>query len=192
MTGDPALADPGVMRVRAPAPVAERLVKPDRRFLGLAHVEIEHRHAGNARAPLDRLDQPARQAVAARPGRQEEGGELRAARPGYGWLSEETEDDPVRLEYERVFIVDPIDGTRAYVALGRANHVGVVDVASREVLDYVLVGKRAWGLALTRDEKTLYVANGLSDDISIVDTASRRVLKSVPVGRVPYGILIDD
>jgi len=68
----------------------------------------------------------------------------------------------------------------------------VVDVAMRKVLDYILVGKRAWGLALTRDEKTLYVANGLSDDISIVDTASRRVLKSVPVGRVPYGILIDD
>jgi myo-inositol-1(or 4)-monophosphatase len=42
--------------------------------------------------------------------------ELRAARPGYGWLSEETPDHPVRLEHERVFIVDPIDGTRAFVA----------------------------------------------------------------------------
>ncbi|MDF0602477.1 3'(2'),5'-bisphosphate nucleotidase CysQ [Psychromarinibacter sp. C21-152] len=40
---------------------------------------------------------------------------LTAARPGYGWLSEETEDDPARLAAERVFIVDPIDGTRAYV-----------------------------------------------------------------------------
>ena len=58
--------------------------------------------------------------------------------------------------------------------------------------DYVLVGKRPWGLALSRDEKTLLVANGLSDDLSIIDIPSRRVLKSVPVGRVPYGILIDD
>ena len=83
-------------------------------------------------------------------------------------------------------------GNRAYVALGRANHVAVVDVKAREVLDYLLVGKRAWGLALTRDEKTLYVANGLSDDISIVDLERLKVVKSVPVGMVPYGILVDD
>lgn len=41
---------------------------------------------------------------------------LCAARPDYGWLSEETEDDPARLTRERVFIVDPIDGTRAFIA----------------------------------------------------------------------------
>ena len=41
---------------------------------------------------------------------------LTDARPGYGWLSEETEDDPARLQAETVFIVDPIDGTRSYVA----------------------------------------------------------------------------
>lgn len=41
---------------------------------------------------------------------------LGAARPDYGWLSEETADDPVRLEARRLFIVDPIDGTRAYLA----------------------------------------------------------------------------
>ncbi len=42
--------------------------------------------------------------------------ELRAARPDYGWLSEETEDSGDRLDRERVFIVDPIDGTRAFIA----------------------------------------------------------------------------
>ena len=41
---------------------------------------------------------------------------LLAARPGYGWLSEETPDDPSRLAASRVFVVDPIDGTRAFVA----------------------------------------------------------------------------
>ena len=40
---------------------------------------------------------------------------LMAARPGYGWLSEETEDTPDRLSRQRVFVVDPIDGTRSYV-----------------------------------------------------------------------------
>lgn len=41
---------------------------------------------------------------------------LVAARPGYGWLSEESVDDPRRLDCRRVWIVDPIDGTRAFVA----------------------------------------------------------------------------
>lgn len=41
--------------------------------------------------------------------------ELLAARPHYGWLSEETPDDATRLNHERVFIVDPIDGTRAFI-----------------------------------------------------------------------------
>ena len=42
--------------------------------------------------------------------------ELLAARSDYGWLSEETEDTASRLQRPRVFIVDPIDGTRAFIA----------------------------------------------------------------------------
>jgi myo-inositol-1(or 4)-monophosphatase len=41
---------------------------------------------------------------------------LRAATPDYGWLSEESVDDDARLGKELVWIVDPIDGTRAYLA----------------------------------------------------------------------------
>ena len=84
------------------------------------------------------------------------------------------------------------DGKTAFVALGRANHVAVVDVASKRVEDYILVGSRPWNAALTRDESLLFVANGLSDDISVIDVPARRVIKSVPVGRVPYAVLIDD
>jgi PQQ-dependent catabolism-associated beta-propeller protein len=84
------------------------------------------------------------------------------------------------------------DGSKAYVALGRANHVAVVDTKTRKVADYIVVGKRAWGLRLNADESRLWVANGLSDDVSIVDTRTNKVLVSVPVGQVPYGILIDD
>lgn len=40
---------------------------------------------------------------------------LLAARPDYGWLSEETEDSPARRTHDTVFIVDPIDGTRSFV-----------------------------------------------------------------------------
>ena len=41
---------------------------------------------------------------------------LLGARPDYGWLSEETPDNTDRLAVDTVFIVDPIDGTRAFVA----------------------------------------------------------------------------
>jgi len=61
---------------------------------------------------------------------------LQSARPDYGWLSEETEDGSARLQKERVFIVDPIDGTRSFVegsntwahAIAVAEH-GVVTAA---------------------------------------------------------------
>ena len=41
--------------------------------------------------------------------------ELGRARKDYGWLSEESPDDKARLERERCFIIDPIDGTRAFM-----------------------------------------------------------------------------
>jgi myo-inositol-1(or 4)-monophosphatase len=41
---------------------------------------------------------------------------LLGAYPDYGWLSEETADSPERLSAERLWIIDPIDGTREFVA----------------------------------------------------------------------------
>jgi myo-inositol-1(or 4)-monophosphatase len=41
---------------------------------------------------------------------------LRSAAPDYGWLSEESADDEARLGKHLVWIVDPIDGTRGYLA----------------------------------------------------------------------------
>jgi len=62
---------------------------------------------------------------------------LAAARPADAILSEESKDSPVRLERERVWIVDPLDGTRewgerrtdwaVHVALA---HNGIPEVAS--------------------------------------------------------------
>ena len=40
---------------------------------------------------------------------------LLTPRPSYGWLSEESEDDRERLKSRRVWIIDPIDGTRAFL-----------------------------------------------------------------------------
>lgn len=40
---------------------------------------------------------------------------LMAARPGYGWLSEESPDSAARLDQSHCFIIDPLDGTRAFI-----------------------------------------------------------------------------
>ena len=41
---------------------------------------------------------------------------LRSAYPSYGWLSEETPDTDERLDCEHLFLIDPIDGTQAFIA----------------------------------------------------------------------------
>jgi myo-inositol-1(or 4)-monophosphatase len=81
---------------------------------------------------------------------------LRAARPDYGWLSEESEDDPARLTHERVFIVDPIDGTRSFMegsstwahALAVAEHgvvvAGVVFLPMRDLMYHGALGLGAF------------------------------------------------
>jgi PQQ-dependent catabolism-associated beta-propeller protein len=82
------------------------------------------------------------------------------------------------------------DGKRAFVALGRANRVAFVDVPQRRVTDLVLVGKRAWNVALDKAEARLWVVNGLSDDVTVVDVAAARPIKTIAVGRVPYGLVV--
>lgn len=47
--------------------------------------------------------------------------ELRAHRPGDAVLSEEGSDDPRRLTSERVWIVDPLDGTNEFGERGRSD-----------------------------------------------------------------------
>ena len=54
---------------------------------------------------------------------------LAEARPGDAVLSEESKDDPIRLERERVWIVDPLDGTREFGEEGRTDwavHIALV------------------------------------------------------------------
>jgi YVTN family beta-propeller protein len=84
------------------------------------------------------------------------------------------------------------DGKTAYVTLGHAAHVAVVDVPTRKIQGYILVGKRSWGITLSRDEATLFVANGFGDDVTVIDAKTRRAKVSIPVGRIPWGVVIDD
>lgn len=68
---------------------------------------------------------------------------LLAARPGYGWLSEETEDSPARLAADRIFVVDPLDGTRAFLeGDGAFAHALAVAEAGRVIAAVVYLPMR--------------------------------------------------
>lgn len=77
--------------------------------------------------------------------------ELRAARPDYGWLSEETPDDPARLAHDRCFIIDPIDGTRAFIQ-GDTSFAHSLAVAER--------GRAIAAVVYLPEKDALYAATG--------------------------------
>ena len=65
---------------------------------------------------------------------------LLGERPGYGWLSEETADSDARLDRDRVFVVDPIDGTRAFLIGGKEWTISLAVVEAGRPVAAVLVG----------------------------------------------------
>jgi PQQ-dependent catabolism-associated beta-propeller protein len=82
------------------------------------------------------------------------------------------------------------DGKKAFVALGPANRVAVVDGVTHDVIKYLLVGQRVWHMAFTPDEKYLLTTNGVSNDVSIIDVAALKVIKTIQVGELPWGVTI--
>jgi PQQ-dependent catabolism-associated beta-propeller protein len=82
------------------------------------------------------------------------------------------------------------DGKKAYVALGPANHVAVINTDTYEVEKYVLVGQRVWHLCFTPDQKTLITTNGNSNDITFIDVATDEPVQSVTVGQQPWGVVV--
>ena len=94
---------------------------------------------------------------------------LPAARPGYGWLSEETEDSADRLARDRVFIIDPIDGTRSFAEGSRTWAHSLAVAEQGEVISAViylpqrdLLYAAAKGLGATLNGATIQVS-GISD-----------------------------
>ncbi|MFI0843609.1 3'(2'),5'-bisphosphate nucleotidase CysQ [Mesorhizobium sp. IMUNJ 23232] len=81
---------------------------------------------------------------------------LLAARPDYGWLSEETADSAARLDARRTFVVDPIDGTRAFlegqdiwcvsaaIVENGLSVAGVLDCPARRQVYWALPGQGAY------------------------------------------------
>ena len=84
------------------------------------------------------------------------------------------------------------DRSKAYVALGPANRVAVIDAQSFEVEDYLLVGQRVLAARLLARRRFLYTTNGVSNDISVIDVDADKVTKSVAVGSFPWGVAVKD
>lgn len=103
---------------------------------------------------------------------------LRSARADYGWLSEESEDDPARIDQDRVFIVDPIDGTRAFME-GRDTWVVSAAVTER--------GRTLAGVLYAPSLDELYVA-----DASGRVEKNGKPLRIVPHARPPRVSAADD
>ena len=82
------------------------------------------------------------------------------------------------------------DGTTAFIALGPANRVAVVDAKTFEIKKYLLVGQRVWQLGFTPDQKYLFSTNGVSNDVSVIDVAKLKVIKSIRTGRFPWGVVV--
>ena len=78
--------------------------------------------------------------------------QLAAARPGDAVLSEEAADDPIRLRSSRVWIVDPLDGTREFSELGRADWAVHVALWSDGELVAGAVALPAQGVTLATPE----------------------------------------
>jgi myo-inositol-1(or 4)-monophosphatase len=100
---------------------------------------------------------------------------LRTATPDYGWLSEESADDEVRLARKLVWIVDPIDGTRGYLA-GREDwcvSVALVEDAA-PVLAAVFAPATcefffaARGQGATRNDRPIFATDGTALDFARV------------------------
>ena len=102
---------------------------------------------------------------------------LLALAGGYGWLSEETEDDPARLEAENVWIVDPIDGTRAYLA-GQDDWTISVALAAR--------GRPTLGAVFAPVSQELFLAvagrGATRNGVSIAASAGRDMTGAKVVG----------
>ena len=98
-------------------------------------------------------------------------GRLRSATPHYGWLSEESIDDEQRLAKKRVWIVDPIDGTRGSLA-----------------------GREDWCISVALVEGTRPVLAAVfapaSDEFFFAERGQGTLLNGTPVDAMP-GTAID-
>jgi 3'(2'), 5'-bisphosphate nucleotidase len=105
--------------------------------------------------------------------------ELHAAFPSYAFLTEESVDNPVRLTNDFVFIVDPLDGTREFVARNGEfttnialcyQHkivAGVINVPMKDVMYYAVLGQGAYRLDKGKAPLRIHVSDRTKELIAV-------------------------
>jgi myo-inositol-1(or 4)-monophosphatase len=107
--------------------------------------------------------------------------ELTALLPSAGWLSEETADDPKRLDNDLLWLVDPVDGTRDFVRGRDGWAVSVALISGKRPLIGILV-------APARGEEWCAVAGQGATLNDAPITASTRAAMSgarIPIDQLP-------
>ncbi len=105
---------------------------------------------------------------------------LTTARPDYGWLSEETRDTPERLDRNSLFIVDPIDGTRSFIA-GEATWAHSLSIAENGVITHGVVYLPEMDLLYSSSITQGAFCNGEQLSVSdILEIDDARVLATKP------------
>jgi 3'(2'), 5'-bisphosphate nucleotidase len=99
--------------------------------------------------------------------------ELHHSFPEYGLLTEESKDDPSRLQKENIFIVDPVDGTKEFVArngefttniaLAHQHEVvaGVINVPLKDVMYFAIKGQGAYKQEKGKEPVRIHVSDKL-------------------------------
>ncbi len=109
---------------------------------------------------------------------------LTGQKPDHAWLSEETEDNPDRLQADRIFVVDPIDGTRGFINGRKEWCVSIAIVEAGRPIEGVLhcpamgvtaYAKRGLGLFLAGKSA---VATKPERDYPLV-TGSKKVIEAI-------------
>lgn len=69
-----------------------------------------------------------------------------------------------------------------------SNKVFVIDISAAKVIKTITVGKKAHGVVVSKDGKTVYVTNSSDNTVSIIDVATQKVTNTLSVGKGPNGI----
>jgi len=120
--------------------------------------------------PVTEADRSANQHIVAR---------IQAVFPNDGILSEESKDDLIRLENERVWIVDPLDGTKEFIARNGEFSIMIgLAIGGRAVLGVVMQPDPGLLYAGSIDQPALLYEDGepISLLVSDVDAANKMTL----------------
>jgi 3'(2'), 5'-bisphosphate nucleotidase len=110
--------------------------------------------------------------------------ELHQSFPAYAFLTEESADTPSRLHNDHVFIVDPLDGTKEFVARNGEfttnialayQHkivVGVINVPLKDVLYYAIKGQGAYKLESGKKPVRIFVSKRIGDHLRVLTSRS--------------------